>query len=331
MKKLFAALGALALVLALVGPVTAVASSPVTIVAWNMPSYVNSTTAVWPQTLAFTGTSLTADLHLLDADLLCGQAYQIDAYNTSATTTALIAGGFLNGSNNPTEDLVPGGWGTAYRVVQTDACPAPPPAVSTAAPICTTMEPPGFIEVTFTGGTAQNVVVTIGTDTLSQAPGDFPLDIGSYVAGAYSVTVTQGSVLVLDTTVEVSDCAPEVPPSESPSPSPSLSPSPSPVVTSPPCTPQNGCTFSTPEPSPSPSSTPAPSPTSTPTPIVTPTPTPLPTPVAVAPKPKVTPPPTSTSDGTYVQAPFTLGTWILALLVAFLLLFAVLTVYRRNE
>ena len=42
--------------------------------------------------------------------------YQVDVYFDSTITANLIAGGHLYGSHNPNEDLIPGGWGTAYKL-----------------------------------------------------------------------------------------------------------------------------------------------------------------------------------------------------------------------
>lgn len=56
-----------------------------------------------------------------DADI------QVDVYVDDAVTDALIAGGVLHNANNPTEHLIPGGEGTAWKFVhlEADACPPP--------------------------------------------------------------------------------------------------------------------------------------------------------------------------------------------------------------
>ena len=130
MKRL-SILGAAAALLLFAGVASATSSKPYTIVAWDMPApYVQAHTPIWPQTLAFYTGSDTIDLNALNGDLLCGHQYQIDAYNTSETTASLIAGGYLNGPSNPKEDLVPGGWGVAYRLVNEPACEQPSPMPS---------------------------------------------------------------------------------------------------------------------------------------------------------------------------------------------------------
>lgn len=132
-----AIIGAVIALLAFAGVANATAPKPYTIVAWNMTSYVNESTYVWPQTLALYATSDTVDLHVLDNKLDCGHAYQIDAYNTGETTDALIAGGFLTSPNHPQEDLVPGGQSVAYVAIQTPDCVITPPPTPIA-----TVRPP---------------------------------------------------------------------------------------------------------------------------------------------------------------------------------------------
>jgi hypothetical protein len=97
------------------------------IVAWTMPSWVNSTTPTWSQTYFTSHEESTPDLNALDSQLSvkCGVQYQVDIYYNSPTTASLIAGTVLNGPNSPPEDLIPGGWGTAYKLVQGPACATP--------------------------------------------------------------------------------------------------------------------------------------------------------------------------------------------------------------
>ncbi|UTT63544.1 hypothetical protein [Microcella humidisoli] len=104
------------------------------VVVWKMPGWANSTTPTWPQTYV--------SVHDTDCDTPISQdviplgndCYQLDKYFEGETTTNLIAGGFLNGPNNPEEDLVPGGWGVAYRLAQGPNCDPPTlPAIGVVA------------------------------------------------------------------------------------------------------------------------------------------------------------------------------------------------------
>lgn len=97
------------------------------IVAWAMPSWIDSTTPSWSQTYVTSLTETTPDLGALDSQLTkCGSQWQVDIYNDNDTTTTLIAGAHLDGPNNPAESLISGGWGTAYKLLQGPACPPPP-------------------------------------------------------------------------------------------------------------------------------------------------------------------------------------------------------------
>ena len=97
------------------------------IVAWTMPSWDNSTTPTWSQTYFTSEEESTPNLSALDSRLTeaCGVQYQVDIYYNSQITTNLINGGYLDGPNNPQEDLIPGGWGVAYKLVQGPACATP--------------------------------------------------------------------------------------------------------------------------------------------------------------------------------------------------------------
>ena len=102
-------------------------------VAWAMPSYVNSETATWPQTYEATGQSTdTQSAADFNSTLKCGVPHQVDGYFVSETTASLISGGYLDGPNNPEEDLIPGGWGVAYFVFPATECPpvVTPPVVT---------------------------------------------------------------------------------------------------------------------------------------------------------------------------------------------------------
>jgi len=112
------------------------------------PADVDYTTVAWlagaapphhfdvPQTYLFSEDTEDPALHTLDdniasylATLKCDAEVdlQIDVYIDDATTDALIAGGVLYGPNNPTEHLISGGEGTAWKFVhlQAEACPPP--------------------------------------------------------------------------------------------------------------------------------------------------------------------------------------------------------------
>lgn len=95
------------------------------VVVWKMPGWANSTTPTWPQTyVSVHDTDCTTPISA-DVIELGNDCYQLDKYFESETTTNLIEGGFLTGPNNPDEDLVPGGWGVAYRLVQGPNCDPP--------------------------------------------------------------------------------------------------------------------------------------------------------------------------------------------------------------
>lgn len=61
---------------------------------------------------------------------------QVDVYYDSTTTDALIAGGVLRNWNDPQEDLIPGGQGTAWKFVTLPDCA--PPQVKAAIPVAPT-------------------------------------------------------------------------------------------------------------------------------------------------------------------------------------------------
>lgn len=114
-------------------------------VAWSMPSWVNSTTPTWPQNLSvqFGDSSgrLTINSPQVLAEIpdLCGTQYQVDAYNETAAVLALIKGGTLTQAGQDSADLIPGGWGVAYKLVKNPTCiatptPTPTPSVAPVAP-----------------------------------------------------------------------------------------------------------------------------------------------------------------------------------------------------
>jgi len=140
MKKIFALilatlLGVAGVVAGFALPANATPAKSYVTVAWQMPSYAGANTATWPQTLATSRKTAAPDLNVLDSQFKCGIAYQVDIYNDSKITDKLIDGGNLYGSNNPQEDLIAGGWGTAYKIAYTP-CVASAGAIIITAATC---------------------------------------------------------------------------------------------------------------------------------------------------------------------------------------------------
>lgn len=109
-------------------PIVTLPPQTYTLTAWEMPAWVDATTATWPQSYETSVVQTSPALHALDVALPCGSQFQIDVYITGPVTSALIAGGTLHSPGNPPEALLPGGWGVAYKLVQTAPC-APAPVV----------------------------------------------------------------------------------------------------------------------------------------------------------------------------------------------------------
>lgn len=101
----------------------------ITLIAWEMPTWINSTTPSWPQSYETSVVQTAANLNALDASLPCGSQFQIDANLTVPGIAEVIAGGVLNGPGDPFEALIPGGWGVAYKLIQTPACVVHVPVV----------------------------------------------------------------------------------------------------------------------------------------------------------------------------------------------------------
>jgi LPXTG-motif cell wall-anchored protein len=124
--------------------------TPYLTIAWQMTSYVDATTGVFPgqKILGFVETA-TPNLDAADgflANAKCGTGVQFDVNHDDAVSRALIAGGVLNGPGTPQESLISGGWGVAYKVLPTAACvvvpekPAPVvESVTTTTHDCTTV------------------------------------------------------------------------------------------------------------------------------------------------------------------------------------------------
>src|SRR5690606_5315012 len=117
-------------------PPPPVVDTPYVLVAWAMPTWIDSHTPSWSQTFFAKLDLATKDLHALDSQLTaCGTQYQVDLYNDSPTTAALIAGGVLHGPNNPPEDFPsPTGAGITWKFVKNADCQTTPnPATFDAA------------------------------------------------------------------------------------------------------------------------------------------------------------------------------------------------------
>lgn len=108
-----------------------------TIVAWAMPSWVNSTTPTWDQT--FVGKTTAAHKSLaVETPYTCGTQYQVDAYLTSklpasGVPTTLHEGddyGWFDGKS-------PSGWGHDYQLIYRAPCTEVTPIAPTVtAGVC---------------------------------------------------------------------------------------------------------------------------------------------------------------------------------------------------
>ncbi len=136
--------------------------TPYVLVAWAMPFWAGPTTPTWGQTYVTKADLASKDLNALDEQLAaCGTQYQVDLYNDSATTTSLIAGGVLNGPNNPSEDFPsPSGWGVTYKLIQNAACQTTPQPATFAPAVCTAGSPgQGSYTIPDTTGIAYTVQI----------------------------------------------------------------------------------------------------------------------------------------------------------------------------
>lgn len=158
--------------------------TPYVLVAWIMPSWVDATTPTWSQTY-FTKVDLaTKDLHALDGQLTaCGTHYQVDLYDDSATTTALIAGGVLHGPNNPPEDFPsPSGWGVTYKLIQNADCETTPNPATFAAAGCVAGSPgQGSYTIPSTTGVRYTVQINGAGGFVETAAGTYPVSVGTTV------------------------------------------------------------------------------------------------------------------------------------------------------
>lgn len=179
--------------------------TPFVLVAWPMPSWIDSTTPSWPQGGAL-GAPLvldlaTKDLNALDAQLAttCGTQFQVDGYNDNATTRSLIAGAVLNGPGNPPESLWGGGWGEAYKLVKTADCPPPPVECSTTGDWYTELDDVAPVQtidgLAFRGGSGK--AVGYGTPISGNLQG--LADIAYVATGALDVFYPR---IVIDSTAD---------------------------------------------------------------------------------------------------------------------------------
>lgn len=191
-------------------------ATPYVLVAWTLPGDVDD--PIWPQQIKTHLDLATADLNALDDSLVtCGVDYQVDLYHDSAVTTALIAGGVLNGPSNPGEDLAHGAVkGNPWKYIDNDECEETPP------PTTSQCETYGSVHTTnlvgswalgesSTDGSAKSVLVDGGLLVQTEATGhrkaagyydvaDFPLsdvsDLTMAFASGGSGSVPGGQVRV---------------------------------------------------------------------------------------------------------------------------------------
>ena len=156
------------------------------IVAWTMPSWDNSTTPTWPQQIFAHQEETTTNLNALDSLLTeeCGVQYQVDIYYNSAITASLIQGGYLDGPDNPQEDLISGGWGVAYKLVDGPDCANPVTPTETD-----TCNNGGSITITPALGVTYaidgNTVTTTGTTPVSVPVTDGPHTVTAAATTGY--------------------------------------------------------------------------------------------------------------------------------------------------
>lgn len=115
-------------------------------IVWKMPSWAGPQSPTWPQEIVSHTQTDQPTLGVETPD--CGY-FQVDIYKYTTESDRnkvdnLIAGGVLNGPNNPPEPLIPGGWGTAYKLVNAGTCetatPTPTPTPSETTPTPTPTE-----------------------------------------------------------------------------------------------------------------------------------------------------------------------------------------------
>jgi LPXTG-motif cell wall-anchored protein len=154
MRKILALLSALTL-LAAVGawfaqPASATEQHTYKVIAWEMPSW-NGNTPVWPQSffsVVETHSTQGALALAVLPDDDCGY-FQIDVYKYDseadrAAVDYLVSHGVLTSPNHPTEPLISGGLGTAWKFVNLGACetatPTPTPTETSETPTPTPTE-----------------------------------------------------------------------------------------------------------------------------------------------------------------------------------------------
>lgn len=161
-------------------------------VAWEMPSWVDSTTPTWPQSYVTSINTEEPNLNALDDQLNsmdCKQ-FQVDVYIDNEITAALIAGGVLYGPGNPPESLIPGGWGVAYKLLQTGNCPDEEPEQVT--PQFPTFSPDCVQET----GEFSILFIAIGTP-VDGTPGLYENDF-SYISVTVGETTASATVTPKD-------------------------------------------------------------------------------------------------------------------------------------
>lgn len=119
------------------------------VTAWEMPSWADDRTAVWPQKLHSNVIVTSKDGALDRAEIVakCGY-FQIDVYKYTtesdrANVDNLIAGGVLKAPDNPyDEPLIKGGYGKAWTFLNLGTCETttPTPTPSTTSPTPTPSE-----------------------------------------------------------------------------------------------------------------------------------------------------------------------------------------------
>lgn len=115
-------------------------------VSWNIPGGNASAPFAVAQTISTHTVTTSIDLAALEASdpVACGTAKQYDIYYNDADDQATVAGGILNGPNDPTEHLVPGGSGVAYGTLQGVVCPPVPQACVPSSSVSTSASANGW-------------------------------------------------------------------------------------------------------------------------------------------------------------------------------------------
>jgi hypothetical protein len=186
-------------------------------VAWQMPSYVDASTATWPQTILGTVPTKKPKLNAADdflAQAKCGTGVQFDVYVAGTVSDALIAGGHLDGPNNPPEALIDGGWGVAYKVAASRPCVTTQVCETTSSVLTTNLagSPWTWSDTRATGHRALTAgglhIWTEGATSTDKVAGYYPTSFPLSGVGSQSVAdsidyaattgITPGLQLVVD-------------------------------------------------------------------------------------------------------------------------------------